>query len=262
MDEMSFEILPAIIARGKRISILHISFSGEALYAVGILRDLAKLIAEENIPIIKIFSLDSHIIMFIETVDGEKLSKIRDRIKCELRYVENVEIHVSSVEGFASLPNIYPQILGERALILRESAVKSIIESILENLKVTPQIVLYLMGRRLGEEYYETHRRIFHVDLEDMMKIAENLFTATGYGRIEVVKRNLNPIEIEYHIYDCIECKINLESNRRIKSSLIRGLIEGYYTKLLGREVECIEEECITEGKEKCKIRVKPVELK
>ncbi|MEM0084017.1 MAG: hypothetical protein QW743_00780 [Candidatus Methanomethylicia archaeon] len=259
---MYFEPLPIVISKDNRVSVLYVMFSKEAIHEIGILKDLSEIIAEEGIPIIKFFSSNSNVAIFMDTTDEAKLSKVLEKLKSRVKYVENFGIHISDIKGFASISNSYPKLFGERILILRETAFKSLIECILENLKITPQIVLYLVGRRMGEEYYKSHREIFKTDLESTVRIAEKLFTLTGFGRLEVVRRSFDPLEIEYDVYDCIECKINFEAGRKIKSSLIRGLIEGYYTKLLGREVECIEEECITQEKEKCKFKIKPIEIK
>jgi len=97
------------------------------------------------------------------------------------------------------------------------------------------------------------------VDKRSLAIIAEQLFQAVGFGIPENVKMDLEGGEVEYIIYDCLECGINLEAGRRVKSSLIRGILEGYYSKLLGREVECKEEECIAMGDKICRMKIRAI---
>jgi predicted hydrocarbon binding protein len=164
------------------------------------------------------------------------------------------------VKGFAIDKTFIPTLFGERTIILRETAFKSIIEGVFESLKVAPQTVLYIIGREMGENLFKRHVEVMGtMDKRSLALIAEQLFRGVGFGIPENVKMDLERGEVEYIIYDCVECKVNLESGRRVKSSLIRGLIEGYYSKLLNREVECIEEECITQGNNKCRIKIKAV---
>lgn len=256
--ELSFEPIPIATCEGGRIATILIEFSFEAKYAIGVLRDIAEIMVKWSIPIIKVFNSNTSMIIFIDSSGVGDLKAIEHEIR-RVKYVRNVEIQPSDVETVEVFPYAIPKIYCERVVILRESALKSLINAIWENLKVAPQMMLYIIGREMGESYCESHRKSMKLNFEDMLKIAEKLFTATGYGTLKNVKKCLSPLEVEYHIYDCVECKINLEAGRRVKSSLIRGIIEGYYSKLLNREVECIEEECITQGNDKCRIKIKAV---
>jgi predicted hydrocarbon binding protein len=251
--ELSFEPIPMATCEGGRIATIIIEFSFEAKCAIGVLRDIAEIMAEWNIPIIKVFNSNTSMIIFIDSNGIRDLARIEDAIR-RVKYVKNVEIHPPDVGVVEVCPNATPKISDERVVIIRRSAFKSLINAVWGNLKVAPQMMLYIIGREIGESYYEAHKKSMKLNPEDMLKIAEKLFTVVGYGIIKPVKRCLNPLEVEYIIYDCLECGINLEAGRRVKSSLIRGIIEGYYSKLLGREVECKEEECIAMGSDKCRM--------
>lgn len=261
-----YEVVPIAYHPDRKISIIHIDFSSEAKSTVGVLRDLTTIIAMHEIPIIEIRTSRTCVILFLDITgkNVEDIEKMKMKICNDVKYIEKLYVYESKVEGFAIDLSMYPPMLfNERVLILRESAFKSIVEGVIKSLKIAPQVVLYVIGREMGEKYYDRHVEVMgNESKRNIAKIAEYLFLAVGFGKPEEIKLDLERGEIEYDIYDCIECKINLEAGREMKSSLIRGMIEGYYTKLLGREVECIEEECVTQGNIKCKFKIKPIEVK
>ena len=191
----------------------------------------------QRIPIIGIWTSGLATTIFLDTteISGDSLRIVKQNIQQNIRFVENIWVDESIIEGFAIDQRALPiQLFGERVVILRESAFKSIIKGIIESVKIAPQIVLYVMGREMGEQYYLRHSEVMGEDKEKLAKVAEQLFAAIGLGIPEKIKLDLNKPEIEYKIYDNVECKINLELGRRVNSALIRGIIEGYYSKLLG----------------------------
>ncbi|MEM4483753.1 MAG: hypothetical protein QXS19_07540, partial [Candidatus Methanomethylicia archaeon] len=99
---MYFEPLPIVISKDKRVSVLYVMFSKEAIHEIGILKDLSEIIAEEGIPIIKFFSSNSNVAIFMDTTDEAKLSKVLEKLKSRVKYVENFGIHISDIKGFAS----------------------------------------------------------------------------------------------------------------------------------------------------------------
>ncbi|MEM2311381.1 MAG: hypothetical protein QXD79_07245 [Candidatus Methanomethylicia archaeon] len=261
-----YETVPIAFFPDRKLSILHIDFHPNAKSSVGILRDITAIIAMHRIPIVGFHSSGNSTVFFLDVTGKsvEDIERMKTCIQDNVKFIEKLYIKDSEVKGFAIDSKAYPPtLLSERVLILRESAFKSIIEGVIKSLKFAPQVVLYIIGREMGEQYYDVHTKMMNIqDKEDLIKVSEYLFAAVGFGKPERIKVDLENLEFEYDVYDCIECKINFEAGRKIKSSLIRGLIEGYYTKLLGREVECIEEECITQEKEKCKFKIKPIEIK
>lgn len=265
MKITTFETIPAVIIPNRKIAILKMIFSPKAKFAIGILRDVTDILVKEKIPILSTYTSNTTIILFIESVEDEILSRVKEELK-KIEFLEDLECYKSDVMGFAVLPNAYPTVFGERAIIMRETVFKSFIKGVVNHLKIAPQMVLYIIGRSMGESYAETSIKTLEtlklnvksmLIIESIIKIAEKMFTTLGYGNLEVVKRSIEPLELEYKVYDCIECKFNFEASKRVKSSLVRGVMEGFYTKILSREVECVEEECIALGNGFCRFKIK-----
>ena len=257
-----FEVVPSLYIPGKDITVLHVEFLEEALEAVGVLRDLTAIIAMKGISILKIHFTGLYATIFLDTTgkSPKEVEETAEALIKGVKFIKKVDIQIPEVKGFAIDKTVIPTFFNERAIILRESAFKSIIEGIFKSLKVVPQTVLYIIGREMGENFFKRHVETMGVmDKRSYALIAEQIFRGIGFGIPENVKMDLEGGEVEYIVYDCVECRINLEAGRRVKSSLIRGLIEGYYSKLLNREVECIEEECITQGNNKCRMILRGV---
>ena len=256
------DIIPSVHLPGKDITVLHIESSKEALEAVGVLRDILNVIAMKGIPIINVYAIFPHAIIFLDITgkNPKEVEEIAETLTKEIKFIKNVHIQMPEVKGFATDKTVTPTFFGEKAIVLRESAFKSIIEGVFKSLGSASQLVLYVIGREMGEQYFERHVKIMgDVDKRSLAIIAEQLFQAVGFGIPENVKMDLEGGEVEYIIYDCLECGINLEAGRRVKSSLIRGILEGYYSKLLGREVECKEEECIAMGDKICRMKIRAI---
>jgi predicted hydrocarbon binding protein len=257
-----FEIIPLANLPGRDITLLHVEFLKGAMEAVGVLRDLTAIIAMKEVPIINVYIVFPHAIIFLDTTgkSPKEVEEIAETLTKEVKFIKDVHIQMPEVKGFATDKTVTPTFFGEKAIVLRKSAFKSIIEGVFKSLKIAPQLVLYVVGKEMGEQYFERHVKIMgDVDKRSLAIIAERLFQAVGFGIPVNVKMDLEGGEIEYIIYDCLECGINLESGRRVKSSLIRGIIEGYYSKLLGREVECKEEECIALGDKICRMKIRAI---
>jgi len=256
------DIIPSVHLPGKDITVLHIESSKEALEAVGVLRDILNVIAMKGIPIINVYAIFPHAIIFLDITgkNPKEVEEIAETLTKEVKFIKNVHIQMPEVKGFAADKRFIPTFFGERALVLRKAALKSMINGIFKSLEVASQLVLYVIGREIGEQFFETHIECMgNIDRRSLIITAEQEFQQMGFGIPVNVKMDLERGEIEYIIYDCLECGINLEAGRRVKSSLIRGILEGYYSKLLGREVECKEEECIALGDKICRMKIRAI---
>ncbi|MCR6624642.1 MAG: hypothetical protein NDF58_08730, partial [archaeon YNP-LCB-024-027] len=125
-----FEIIPLANLPGRDITLLHVEFLKGAMEAVGVLRDLTAIIAMKGVPIINVYTVFPHAIIFLDTTgkSPKEVEEIAETLTKEVKFIKNVHIQMPEVKGFATDKTVTPTFFGEKAIVLRKSAFKSIIE--------------------------------------------------------------------------------------------------------------------------------------
>lgn len=161
--------------------------------------------------------------------------------------VGSVELLLPIREGLLIDTISFPIYVGRsRAALVRDTAFKGVRKELVK--RIGPEAtdaILYNVGFEMGVGDGEAHKRIAEAvgvtDPEEVIKlISIPLFKALGYGGAEV---ELSEHGGTVRLYRDIEC----ESTRDIDGgscSLIRGMLAGALTSILGREAHLREARC------------------
>ncbi|MEM4576193.1 MAG: 4-vinyl reductase [Candidatus Nezhaarchaeales archaeon] len=149
---------------------------------------------------------------------------------------------------------------GERAIIVRKPGYKGFIDDVRKQFKSAGEAFLYYEGYNAGIEYGKAHRKLaeklgIRDPIQIIYKVLAPLFTSTGFGRLEVVRVNLNPPEVTIRIYNNFECEEGIGAGKPY-SQWVRGSIAGIFTSILNIEVKAIETKCIAKGDPYCEFEI------
>lgn len=256
-----------VIRPGRKLVAYSIDISENR---VGILRDISDAIAERGGDIIYLHTqVDEEgrrgiIFIVIDTTsqdrkfDPEELRRSLSRVAG----VGSVDLILPIREGLLIDTIGFPIYVGRsRAILMRDALFRGVRRELIR--RIGPEAtdaLLYNIGFEMGLEAGEDQKRVADsvgvTDSEDVIRlISIPLFKALGYGEVEV--------EFSEHggavrLYRDIEC----ESTRDIdggRCSLIRGMLAGALTSILGREAHLREVECESSSGI-CKFRIEFIE--
>jgi len=87
--------------------------------------------------------------------------------------------------------------------------------------------------------------------------ISVNLFSCTGFGKLEIVEISARPPKAILRVYDSLECELGLEDGKSY-GQLIRGIIAGFLTVFFDRRMKAEEIKCIAKSDPYCEFTVGP----
>lgn len=177
-------------------------------------------------------------------------------------FVEEVIIIKPKINGFiADTVSKMLAVSGDRAVIFREPGYKGLVAGIR---KFGPGIeaFLYYLGVEAGLEFGKKHReageKLGIIKPEEIYRIiSESLFNCVGYGLMKTVKIKAKPPYAVIRVHNCFECELGIGAEKPF-SHLVRGMIAGVLTELLGVKMIAIETKCIAKGDPYCEFEVKP----
>lgn len=225
---------------------------------------LLKVFAEEGLHIIYMRSPslclneESCSVVFIldfstSKVDGERLV---DKLK-SLEFVEDAVLAENFLPSLVSdILHFPPLFAGRRSLILDYSLLHSIKVRLSESFgKRIVETLLWSIGVTSGKNFYDFYRVLYNpLSYEDWIKVFKLVFMSLGWFTVE--EWSVNP-DRGGTIIISGSWESMLSSERTKSCYMIKGVISGFLSRLLNKNVEVVEEECAAEGKEYCKFSIK-----
>ena len=168
-----------------------------------------------------------------------------------------------SDDGFITDTMHFPVVVGqERAIIVRASILVSIvnrIKSIFGPESRSAQVILHQIGEAGGECVFNSVRAMTSPDfIRNNVARALSLFTAFGWGMIEVKAVNLNARTAEIHIKDGFESVDSRNTPTTDQCHFIRGLLTGWFSQLFEQKIDITETHCVAKGDSFCIFQVHP----
>ena len=190
---------------------IYIVIRPEMLEVPGILADILKPFAENELPIVH-FKLSRPPLkkaircLIFFAIDGKK--EVIDNIVDELRkkdYVMEVEVIVPLFKGFVVDTVMFPPTLcGERVVIFRQPLIRMLLNTIVKEYGSGFEGILYYIGYEYGKQAYREHARLAGGDREKVLEVSNALFQLLGFGRVEIlIMKNKSAV---IRIYNSIEC--------------------------------------------------------
>jgi predicted hydrocarbon binding protein len=162
-----------------------------------------------------------------------------------------------SDDGFITDTMHFPVLVGrERAVIVRAPFLVSIldrIKSIFGPESRSAQVILHQIGEAGAERVFESVRIMTGPDfIRNNVARALSLFTAVGWGIMDVKTVNLDAKTAEIHIKDGFESADSRNTSNTAQCHFIRGMLTGWFSKLFQRKIEVTETQCIAKGDSFC----------
>lgn len=203
-------------------------------------------------------------LIFLDVTNCDvSLEELADEIE-RLKAVKEVKAVRQQAEGFIA-DTVSNMLLagGERAIILRSVLCESLIRGIREQFGSAGEAFLYYNGLEMGKNAAKRHVEIGNkIRLTDPAQISKRMgatiFTAIGFGRMEIEKLTLKPPYALTHVYNSFECQLAPENQTKPYSHFIRGIIAGYLTTVLGTKMKVEETTCVAQGDPNCTFEAKP----
>ncbi len=246
----------------------------------GLFRDISSIVYKYGINF-------NYIYGFIETEGKVRVTTVLDltnkdvdprRIVEEIEgldVIECVDTFEPSTDGLIADTTSFPlTVFGERVLMLRKSLFKEMILGLMKGIgpQLTAQL-LYQMGVNMGRRGAKRHKEIAErLGLKDPMeilrKVSAVIFQSLGYSIVEEIEEKGDLVILK--IKDCIELLAlkdilneglgDLVKKYNPKCNMVRGMIEGAISEILGRDYRSREENCSLEGITYGEIVLKPIQ--
>jgi len=227
----------------------------------GALGNLADILAVRGMNILEgFFGGMSHqdkatLSFFLETTN-QRMDEawLKDYIESSV-YASDVEVK-PQVEGLIVDSVNFPLTwnTGDRAVMMRIEGVREMIDTILGTQAESGASAVYDLGYNYGKEAWvnlvSTVQPKNKAILSEMLKI----YSATGWGRPELVELDMGGNRAKVRLHDCFECASPQEGAR--SSNFVRGHIGGAFSAIFGSEVRASEPKCIGRGDGVCEFDV------
>ncbi len=241
-----------------------VAFLVKGVNRVGIANEITDVFAEKGINIVKITvpypvpaSHQEFVLAVIaEKCGGECAEEIASMLKQRVQGVNDVKIY--RPYNRLLLIDFHPLIaIGERTIVLPETAFRGLVMLLL---KAWGDISVGLSIRRLGKDiganlYEKLSAYVSEEDLNVLSEMFIKTLQSMGIGVVEILSNDAMNGEVIFRIYENIECG-NYGHTGKPMSSFVKGIIEGFYTRLWERRVRVEETKCIARGDKFCEFTV------
>ena len=272
-DPRPLEFRNVLISPGRDFLGLSLTFKEDR---PGLLREISEIIENADLSINYIYGYavgaEPRMIMVLDVTGREvDVEDLVGRIS-GLEEVEEVRVFEPATRGLiADTTSFPPTVFGERIVMLRKSALKELIRGLME--AIGPRAmssILYQVGVRMGRGLSRKHislSRELGVDdpFDVVRRIALPLFQSLGYGLAEVERKGDTIIARKYECIECTSLREILEENpdlsksgEMVGCSMVRGIIEGAVSEIMGMEYESREGKCVARGDEYCELVLTP----
>ncbi len=272
-DPKPLEFRNVLISPGRDFLGLSFTFREDR---PGLLREVSEIFedAELSINYIYGYSVGAEPRMIIVLDITGKAVDVDDLVRriSDVKEVREVRTFEPATRGLITDTTSFPPtVFGERIVMLRKSALKELIRGLIETIGPgAASSILYQVGVRMGRGLSKKHVSLSkELGVDDpfdvVRRIALPLFQSLGYGLGEVEKRGEDIIVRKYECIECTSLKEILEENPGLltggespECSMVRGIIEGAVSEIMGVEYESREEKCVARGDEYCELVLTP----
>ncbi|RLE62037.1 MAG: hypothetical protein DRJ38_10340, partial [Thermoprotei archaeon] len=177
---------------------LIIFFRSEALFKVGVLKEVLEIVASMGFPIVYFIlsqpKPSAPITGFLVIDATNKHDKVQELIKKVRKHedVEKVELMKPLFDNI--LVNTFYDILciaGERCIIFRKALYSALIKTVREFFGTGGGALLYHIGTVIGSRAFEDHKKMVGEELSKLVKASEALFKALGFGEVQILELNM-----------------------------------------------------------------------
>ena len=204
------------------------------------------------------------VVAFIDVTDATApIEQLLEEAR-KIEFVKEIKDMKPEIEGFALDLFSFPLVIdGKRAIVVREQGIRGIINGLRKRLGSAAEAIQYFLGFEAGLEYGKSHKKLgeklgIKSPSEILSKISAPLFTPIGFGVMKILKSNDTPPYTYIRVYRCFECECAPQKINKPYSHLVRGMIAGVSTEILGMEMTAKEIKCIAMGDPYCEFEVYP----
>jgi len=220
---------------------------------------LSKFLVKHNVKLLYANILakngDAELTVFLDITNAtEPIDRIVSEIS-GLDFVRKVSVINPLFKGLIiDLVHFPILLMGRRAWIVSEAVLKGLFKDFKESFGEAGRVFLYHLGVGIGRDLYETYKEYVLSSL-GMMELIKAFSKALGWGIIEEI-RPLVYGKYRVRVRHNLECEVCKPSNRSC-GDFSRGVLTGFFEKILGRRVGVEETKCIAKGDPYCKFIVK-----
>ncbi len=174
----------------------------------------------------------------------------------KIEQIADVEVIDPLFDGFTSGRFFPPKLWGERAIILREPGYRAFARNLRERLGSGYAAILYYIGFEMGANYFSAHKKVAGESFENLVKLSEAMFMQVGFGILKWIKIDTVGGLVIARVWDSFECEL-FKGGNEPSSHFIRGMLAGWASRLLEKEVSAVEVKCIAMGDPYCEFYIK-----
>lgn len=181
---------------------------------------------------------------------------LKDFLK-SLVYVSGVEVK-AAVEGFLSDSLNYPVTWnnGDRAVLMRIEGLRSMLGAIRTSNPEGGDQAIRDAGFGFGRYSWPNLFGQFHPKTKEGLGELLNIYTATGWGRVEVSELSLPRRLARIKLVDGFEC--TGLSTGKAESHFMRGHLEAGFSVYFGVDMKAEESRCVSKGDSHCEFEISP----
>ncbi len=188
----------------------------------------------------------------IADLTGKKVSaeQIAKSLKL-LTVVKDVKVYGKQLPDMIVDEAHYPlMLLGEHAIIYRESAIKALIMGLRSQLGAAAEVLLYHIGFNIGRGIWSTLKSKASEDLKLFTEYVKYLMFIHSVSKVMEITINIDEKKAVVKVEENYECAI-AKNHGKPFSSLNRGIFAGLFSELLTTD-KSVETKCIAAGDPYC----------
>ncbi len=173
------------------------------------------------------------------------VKSVVERMK-SIKFVDEVKLIEPIARGFTidNTPR-YLTLLDERVVMLGRPCYEALIKGLREKFGSGHKAYLYYVGLEMGRYIYNKLKSMAK-EQDDIIPIYQAMFRHLGFGTLEIDLRTRKAI-----VKDSFECELFKGSNE-CEGHLVRGMLSGFLSSMLKKEVTTTEIKCIARGDPHC----------
>lgn len=246
---------------GRYVVCFHVVLVPYALEKPEMLASLLKVFAGKTVSIVH-FKLSRpepgrRVIasIFVDLTDREREEDVLVRELNAREYVEDVSVVRPLFDGI-TIDNVFPYLamMRERIVIFRRIFYEAILKKMRERVGTGYMAVLYHVGLEIGRVVCAELKQYAEGDTARTVALGQEMFKQVGFGTMKA-DLNLREHRATVRIWDCFECEL-FKGLGKPASHLVRGMMAGFLSEMLGEELYAQETSCIAAGDEYCEFRI------
>lgn len=172
-------------------------------------------------------------------------------------FVRSVRLILPTGNRVLSDDYFFPLVVGrKRVVIFRRTVYEALFKGIRERFGTAGEVMLYYVGFNIGYQAYSDYVSTTGSDKpETLVELAKTFLRTMGWGVFEIVKMDLEKGEAQVRVYNGFECEIG-GGGEASYGHFSRGLVAGFFTRLLDRDVKAVETMCIAKGDPWCEFTI------